>query len=158
MSRLTALPRRAESVQPQILSSYRAVVALLFVCHGARSLFGVLGATGSTTRFLDWPSWYAAMIELVAGALVLIGLFTRPAALLCSGSMAYAYFTVHQEKALWPIQNGGEASAMFCWAFLLVAAFGPGRYAVDGLLRRGRDSAPVLTIAAEPEVGAQLAA
>jgi putative oxidoreductase len=142
MSRIT-LPHRVTSVQPQVLSVYRAVVALLFMTHGLRSLFGGFGANGKTAGFLQWPSWWAAMIQLIAGVLVLVGFLTRPAALLCSGSMAYAYFTVHQERALWPIQNGGEPAALFCWGFLMVAVFGAGAWSVDHLLASRRQSAQV---------------
>ncbi|MFI7068015.1 DoxX family protein [Kribbella sp. NPDC050124] len=78
-----------------------------------------------------WPSWWAAAIQFVGGALVLIGLGTRYAALLCSGSMAYAYFTVHQVDALLPVQNGGEKAALFCFAFLLIAFLGNGAWAVE---------------------------
>ncbi len=118
---------------------FRAVVGLLFACHGAATLFGVLGGpmNGHTPHFAQFPGWWAAAIQFAGGLLVLVGLGTRGAALLCSGSMAYAYFTVHQEHALLPIQNGGEPAAMFCWAFLLVAVVGPGAFALDGV-RPGR--------------------
>ncbi len=99
-----------------VLSLFRMVAGLLFACHGAASLFGVLGGargTGASVPVGAWPSWWAAMIQLVGGALVLLGLFTRPAALVCSGSMAYAYFVVHQPKALLPLANGGEPAALF---------------------------------------------
>jgi putative oxidoreductase len=119
---------------PYITSLFRIVVSLLFVCHGAKSLFGVLGG-GHTMHVGAWPSWWAAMIELIAGALVFVGLFTLPAALLCSGTMAYAYFTVHAPKGLFPIENGGEAAAMFCWAFLIIAVVGAGPLSLDALLR-----------------------
>jgi putative oxidoreductase len=63
--------------------------------------------------------------------------------LISSGSMAYAYFTVHQETNLWPIQNGGELSALFCWSLLLIVMFGPGKFAVDAFLpRRTATAAP----------------
>lgn len=64
------------------------------------------------------------------------GLGTRVAALICSGSMAYAYFKVHQPEALFPLQNGGEPSAVFCWAFLLLVFTGPGALALDRLFGR----------------------
>lgn len=131
-----------ERSREHILAVYRLVVGLLFTCHGLSSIFGILGGSmgkGGTIPVGTWPGWWAALIQLVAGVLVLIGLGTRGAALLASGSMAYAYFTVHQEKALFPIQNGGEASAMFCWAFLIIAFFGPGSWAVDRLLSRRTD-------------------
>lgn len=74
------------------------------------------------------------MIQLGGGALVLLGLGTRPAAILCSGSMAYAYFVQHQPNGLFPLENGGEPAALFCWAFLLLAALGPGRWSLKELL------------------------
>ena len=74
----------------------------------------------------------------MCGLLVLSGLFTRVAATLASGTMAYAYFVVHQPLHLLPLRNGGELAAMYCWAFLLIAVLGPGAWAVDGLLGRRR--------------------
>lgn len=71
---------------------------------------------------------------------MLVGFGTRVSALICSGSMAYAYFSTHQGTALLPIENGGEAAAMFCWAFLLIAALGPGRWAVDQVAARSDDT------------------
>jgi putative oxidoreductase len=130
-----------KNVQGYVLSLYRIVAGLLFFCHGAASLFGVLGGAhpkGGTVPFGAWPGWWAAVIQLVGGGLVLIGLGTRISAVICSGSMAYAYFIVHAEHALWPIQNGGEAAAMFSWAFLLLAALGGGPLALDALISRGR--------------------
>jgi putative oxidoreductase len=126
---------------PHLLSLFRVIVGALFVCHGVATIFGVLGGsagTGGAAPVGAWPGWWAALIQLVGGALVMLGLGTRAAALLCSGSMAYAYFTIHQEKSLLPIQNGGEAAVMFCWTFLLIALAGPGTWALDTLLTRGR--------------------
>ncbi|MFH8571412.1 DoxX family protein [Streptomyces sp. NPDC017993] len=121
---------------PHALALFRIVFGLLFACHGAASLFGVLGGAmgnGSTVPAASWPGWYAAVIQLVGGALVMLGLGTRGAAFISSGSMAYAYFVGHQGSALWPIQNGGEPSAMFCWAFLLIMFIGPGAWSLDRL-------------------------
>ncbi|MEU3348309.1 DoxX family protein [Streptomyces sp. NPDC006700] len=124
--------------KPYVVGLFRIVLGLLFTCHGAASLFGVLGGApgtkGGTVATGAWPFWYAALIELVAGALVLLGLGTRGAAFLASGSMAYAYFDVHQPSALWPIQNGGELSAMFCWSFLLLVFTGSGAFGLDRLI------------------------
>ncbi|MER7585288.1 DoxX family protein [Kitasatospora sp. NPDC097691] len=138
-------PREAaEAARPLVLTAFRIVVGLLFACHGAASLFGVLGGAkgGGTVPLGQWPGWWAALIQLVGGVLVLLGAGTRTAALLCSGSMAYAYFTVHQEHALLPLQNGGEASVMFCWAFLTIAVLGSGPYALDRLLTRRAVAGP----------------
>ncbi|MEK8142876.1 DoxX family protein [Streptomyces sp. M10(2022)] len=114
---------------------FRLVVGFLFACHGASSLFGILGGTmgGGSVPAGTWPGWYAALIQLVGGTLVALGLGTRVAALVSSGSMAYAYFKVHQPDSLFPLQNGGEASAIFCWTFLLLVFTGPGAVAMDRL-------------------------
>ncbi|GAA4072389.1 DoxX family protein [Actinomadura miaoliensis] len=135
-----------QHVRDAVLSLFRVVVGLLFACHGAASLFGVLGGPhgGVPVRVGEWPSWWAAVIELVGGGLVMIGLATRPAAFVCSGAMAYAYFTVHQPKELFPLVNGGELAALFSWSFLLLALFGGGPWALDALIaRRGRPAKTV---------------
>lgn len=122
-----------------VLSLFRMVVGLLFLTHGAASLFNVFGGhmgTGQAIPAGAWPGWWAALIQLVCGGLVLVGLFTRVSALLCSGSMAYAYFVMHQPKALLPLQNGGELAALFCWGFFLIAVLGPGPWAVERLIPR----------------------
>jgi putative oxidoreductase len=137
----------------QYLSVFRIVVGLLFVVHGAASLFGIFGGAkgvpGATVKFGLWPGWWAALIQVVAGGLVLIGFLTRPAAILCSGSMAYAYFTVHAPKSLWPGSNGGEAAALFCWAFLTIALLGAGAWSVDALISRSRRGG----VAGAPRIG-----
>jgi putative oxidoreductase len=117
----------------------RVVVSFLFICHGTVGLFGAFGGVdgqGGTIDPLTWPGGWASLIHLIAGALVLVGLFTRAAALLCSGAMAYAYFTVHQPIALFPIPNGGEPAALYAWIFLLIGILGPGAFALDALRRR----------------------
>lgn len=138
------LTARLDQAQPYALGLFRIVAGLLFACHGAASLFGVLGGSkgGGTVDMGTWPGWYAAVIQLVAGGLVLLGLGTRSAAFLASGSMAYAYFKVHQPEGLFPLQNGGELSALFCWVFLLLVFTGPGALALDRLFGAGtRDGA-----------------
>ncbi|MGW0991898.1 DoxX family protein [Streptomyces sp. NPDC002520] len=131
---------RLNSAQHYVIGIFRIVVGLLFAAHGAASLFGVLGGAmgtgGETVETGAWPGWYAAVIQLVAGGLVLLGLGTRAAALAASGSMAYAYFDVHQQAALWPIQNGGELSALFCWTFFLLIFTGSGALGLDRLFNR----------------------
>ncbi|TDB99494.1 DoxX family protein [Micromonospora fluostatini] len=128
------------------LSLFRMVVGLLFLFHGTASLFGVFGGNrgaGTSVPIGEWPGWWAALIQFACGVLVLVGLFTRPAALLASGSMAYAYFVVHQPEALLPLRNGGELAALFCWSFVLIAVLGPGRWALDTLLWPRRAGARV---------------
>ncbi|MFJ8646397.1 DoxX family protein [Streptomyces sp. NPDC093546] len=132
---------RLDRARPYALGLFRVVVGLLFLCHGAASLFGVLGGaagSGGTVPAGAWPGWYAAVIQLVGGALVLLGLGTRATAFLASGSMAYAYFSVHQPMGLFPLENGGEASALFCWALLLLVFTGPGALSLDALFTSRR--------------------
>ncbi|MGW5974109.1 DoxX family protein [Streptomyces sp. NPDC055186] len=132
------LSDRLAGHQPLVLGLFRIVLGLLFTSEGAATLFGVLGRQASPTG--DWPFWYAGVIELVCGALILLGVATRSAAFLSSGAMAFAYFTEHQKDGVFPLQNGGLAPALFCWGFLLLVFFGPGSLTLPGLLRR--QSAP----------------
>ncbi|MGD9484918.1 DoxX family protein [Streptomyces sp. TRM70308] len=125
-----------------VLALFRAVVGLLFACHGAAALFGVFGGTpGAPPTLGQWPGWWAAVIQFAGGTLVLLGVGARSAAVVCSGSMAYAYFVEHQPGALLPIENGGEAATLFCWCFLLIAALGPGRWTLDSVLPGARRAA-----------------
>ena len=126
---------------PVVLSAVRVVVSFLWICHGFQGLFGYFGGIDGHGAALP-PSmvegYSASLIETVVGALVLIGFGTRICAVLCSGVMAFAYFTVHAEIGLFPIANNGEPAVLFCWIFLLIAFLGPGRFSVDTLIRRLR--------------------
>ena len=146
-SGITSLPASSDpahyllSLSEAALSAARIVVSFLFACHGAKILFGILGGVdqhGATAPIASWPIWWAGVIELLMGGLVFLGLFTRPAALLCSGAMAFAYFTVHQPQGLHPLQNDGELAVLYCWIFLLIALLGPGRFSLDMVLRQLR--------------------
>lgn len=122
-----------------VWSVFRIVIGLLFSLHGAASVLGLFGGSMGSGKALEvgvWPGWWAGLIQLACGILVMLGLFTRPAALLASGSMAYAYFVVHQPEALMPAQNGGVQSALYAWAFLVIAAMGAGRWSLDALWGR----------------------
>ncbi|MGB6162893.1 MAG: DoxX family protein [Pseudonocardiaceae bacterium] len=133
----TALEKSSKAV----LSAVRIVVSFLFACHGAPILFGAFGGVdghGATAPIGSWPIWWAGAIELICGGLVCLGLLTKPAALLCSGAMAFAYFTVHQPQGLLPLQNHGELAALYSWIFLLIAVLGPCPYALAAMLRRGQ--------------------
>ncbi len=126
---------RLDVAREHVIGLYRIVVGFLFACHGLKTVFGIFGAKAAA-HVGTWPGWWAAAIQLVCGALVCVGVFTRPAAVLGAGSMAYAYFTVHLPTGLLPIQNGGEAAAMFCWGLLVIAFTGSGRFALEQVLRR----------------------
>ena len=127
MARSGVLP---QSWSPNLLSVLRIVAGLLFMMHG-------------TMKLLAYPApfpmhlspftmlWFAGVIELVGGALVLVGLFTRYAAFVMAGEMAFAYFIGHFPKAFWPVLNGGDAAVLYCFVFLYLAAAGAGPWSVD---------------------------
>ena len=107
----------------------RIVAGLLFMQHGAQKLFGMLGGTQVELMSLVG---LAGVLEFFGGLLVAVGLFTRIVAFILSGEMAAAYFMAHLPQGFWPIENGGELSALFCFVFLFFAAAGPGRFSIDG--------------------------
>ncbi len=117
----------------------RIILGFLFSCHGASKLFGVLGGAppGLSAPLLQ----ISGAIELVGGALVMVGLFGALAAFVCSGEMAVAYFMVHQPQALFPLENHGELAIVYCWVFLLVAARGSGIWSVDAARGSGGPAA-----------------
>lgn len=135
---LNALDTRLDQHKYTVLGIFRIVIGFLFALHGTAKLFGWPATKGGgAVPFGTWPYWWAGVIELVVGVLVALGVFTRIAAILGSGTMAYAYFTAHQPKGLLPIQNGGEPAVLFCFAFLLIAFVGAGAFAVLDRHRHG---------------------
>jgi len=108
----------------------RIVTGLLFLWHGTQKLFGFPAAAREGTP--DWITYVAGPIELVGGALVMIGLLTRPAAFISSGTMAVAYWLAHGTRDLFPLNNGGELAVLYCFAFLYIATRGGGIWSVDG--------------------------
>ena len=114
-------------------AAFRIVAGLLFMFHGLQKLFGLYGGQVVPMGSLFW---LAGVIELAGGLLVMIGLFTTIAAFVSSGEMAVAYFMAHFPKAFWPIQNQGELAALYCFAFLFIAARGGGPLSVDRVFRK----------------------
>jgi putative oxidoreductase len=108
----------------------RIVVGFLFLWHGTQKLFGFPGEVpeGAPAFIL----YTAGPLELFGGALVMIGLFTRPVAFVLSGLMAFAYWMAHGLNALLPIQNQGELAAIYCFVFLFISARGSGIWSMDG--------------------------
>lgn len=125
--RSTMIPERYAST---IYAIVRIVFGFLFLVHGLQKLFGMFDGTVVPLGSL---LGVAAMVELVGGILIIIGLFTRLAAFIASGEMAAAYFIAHLPQAFWPVQNGGESAVLFCFAFLYIAVRGAGSLSVDGL-------------------------
>jgi putative oxidoreductase len=114
----------------QAYALMRLVVGFLFLWHGAQKVFGFPpGMPAGVPAFITWG---AGPIELIAGVLVMIGLFTRGAAFVASGQMAVAYWMAHGMKALLPIQNQGELAVVYCFVFLFIATHGGGIWSVDG--------------------------
>jgi putative oxidoreductase len=111
----------------------RLVVGLLYACHGAQKLFGVLG--GHQVPLMSQPG-LAGIIEFFGGLCIAVGLITTIAALIASGEMAWAYFQVHAPRNVWPIQNQGELAVVYCFLFLYIAARGAGPYSLDRMLGR----------------------
>ena len=114
-----------------IYALMRIVVPFVYLCHGAQKLFGVLGGHpvwGGSPLFIA-----AGLIEMTCGPLMLLGLFTTPAAFIASGEMAIAYFLMHLPRGPWPILNHGELPVIFCFVFLFIAAHGPGIWSLDRL-------------------------
>ena len=126
---------------PQLLSVLRIVAGLLFLLHGTQKLFAIPPSAGGRTVELASRLGAAGVIETAGGLLILLGLFTRPAAFICSGEMAFAYFLAHAPRGPLPIGNGGEVPVLFCFIFLYLAAAGGGPWSLDAL-RRGALTAP----------------
>ena len=108
----------------------RIVVGFLFLWHGTQKLFG-FPPLPEGIEIPAFITYVAGPIELIGGLLVMIGLFTRWAAFLCSGLMACAYWMAHGMNAVLPIMNQGEPAAVYCFVFLYIAARGAGRWSVD---------------------------
>ena len=128
-------PSALEAWAPQVRAILRIVTALLFIEHGTQKLFGFPASDFSPT-FLSLP-WIAGVLEIVGGVLVLVGLFTRPAAFVLSGLMAVAYWMVHAPMGFFPVVNGGDGAVLFCFVFLYIFVAGPVAWSVDGA-RAGR--------------------
>jgi putative oxidoreductase len=113
---------------PQLYALMRIVVGLLFACHGAQKLFGVLGGqhVALASKF-----GIAGIVEFFGGLMVAIGFLTGTVAFIASGEMAFAYFTVHFPRGGAPIQKGGELAVIYCFVFLFIASRGVGIWGVD---------------------------
>lgn len=120
---------------PRLLSVLRIVIAFLILAHGTQKLVGFPSARPMHIPLASLLG-AASLIETPAGVLLLLGLFTRPVAVILSGEMAVAYFTQHAPRGFWPILNGGELAVCFCFVFLYLAAAGGGPWSVDALRRR----------------------
>ena len=120
---------RLSAYAPQALAVLRIITALLFIESGTTKLIGFPASDMTPPLFSLFG--LAGIIEIVAGILVLVGFFTRPAALIASGEMAVAYFMAHAPSNLFPAMNGGDAAILFCFVFLYLVFSGPGAWSVN---------------------------
>jgi len=121
-------------------SVLRIMTGLLFLEHGMQKFLGFPpGEYAGSGLALNNPGAFAGVIELIAGALIAIGLLTRPAAFLASGTMAAAYFMAHAPQNFFPVNNGGDAAILYCFVFLYFVFAGPGPLSVDAALGRRRE-------------------
>ncbi len=117
----------------QIIGITRIVAGLCFLEHGTQKVLGFPLAADAMPRAFDLMSrsGAAGVIELVAGALIVLGLFSRWAAFIASGEMAFAYFLAHFPRSPFPLLNGGDGAVLYCFIFLVLAAVGPGAFAIN---------------------------
>lgn len=118
---------------PQILSFIRILTALSFLSHG---LIKLVGWPAPFPYPMNGLLYVAAVLELVGGVLLVLGLFSRPVAFLLSGQMAIAYFMAHASQGFFPALNMGEPAMLFCFIFLYIAAAGPGPWSLDAMQKR----------------------
>ena len=141
-SRLASLASKWSAWGPQFRSVLRIVAALIFIQAGTVKLFAFpvgMPPNGGTASF---PSqiWIGGLLEVVGGALLALGLFTRSVAFLLSGEMAVAYFQFHAPKSFWPIVNGGVDAALYCFVWLYFSAAGAGAWSLDAMRGKSRPS------------------
>jgi putative oxidoreductase len=125
---------------PRFLSLLRIVAGYLFMQHGIQKLFGALNFPGPQPPLMSQYG-VGGVIEFVAGILIILGLFTRPAAFLAAGQMAVAYFQFHAPSGypLFPVANKGEPAVLYCFLFLFYVFAGAGPWSLDAILARRRE-------------------
>lgn len=126
----------------------RLIAGLMLACHGGQLVLGMFGGMpGSDNMITQIGGW----IQLVGGFMIAFGILTRLAAFICSGMFAVAYFMFHVAAAATPMakffpiasaapeySNKGELAVFFCWVFLFMVFYGPGRWSIDGLIGRAK--------------------
>lgn len=122
-----------KSWSPQLLSILRIVAALMFITFGTMKLWGFpIGMPPDNSTAKLWTEvWFGGVLEVFGGALLLIGLCTRPIAFVLSGEMAVAYWQFHAPMSMWPVVNQGAATVLYCFVLLYFSAAGPGPWSVD---------------------------
>jgi putative oxidoreductase len=130
---------RGSHFAPAMLSVLRIVSGLLFLAHGTQKFLAFpAGEMAGAGRALANMGHYAGLIEISCGLLIAIGLFTRSAAFLASGTMAVAYWYAHAPRDFFPVNNGGDAAILYCFVFLYFVFAGAGPWSVDGWRAQGK--------------------
>jgi putative oxidoreductase len=125
-----------ERHRPTALAGLRIITGLMFMQHGTQKIFSFPAEARGPFELMSQMG-IGGVLELVGGALIVLGLLTRPVAFLLSGMMAVAYFQFHaMSGGLFPMVNGGELAALYCWVFLYLVFAGPGAFSVDGILAK----------------------
>lgn len=122
---------------PRVLSLMRIMAGLIFFEHGTQKLLGFPPGGQGAPEMMSMI-WWSGVIELVAGALIALGLFTRAAAFVASGMCAFAYFIAHAPQDAFPVNNGGDAAILYCFLFLYLVFAGPGPWSLDAAVFRNR--------------------
>lgn len=122
---------RLSAYAPQALAILRIVTALLFIAHGTQKLFNFLPGQMGGVELMSLFG-LAAILETVGGLAILLGVFTRPVAIILAGEMAVAYWMAHAPQSPFPVNNGGDAAILFCFVFLYLVFAGPGSWSIDG--------------------------
>ncbi|HEY2844866.1 MAG TPA: DoxX family protein [Bryobacteraceae bacterium] len=117
--------------EPYLRSLLRVIAGFTFSLHGYQKFFGAFGGIGGSKPPLDTMLGVAGVLETFGGALIILGLLTRPAAFILCGQMAVAYFRVHIHINFWPLTNGGEITVLYCFIFLWLCAAGAGPISLD---------------------------
>lgn len=128
--------RHLQRYQAQLRAALRIMTALLFMEHGLAKLVQFPVAHPGIPYPLPALLLAAAYIEVIGGAFLVLGLFTRPVAFIAAGEMAIGYFLFHAPQGFWPIVNMGEAAILYCFVFLYLAAAGPGAFSIDAARER----------------------
>jgi putative oxidoreductase len=122
---------------PRALSVLRIIMGLMIIQHGMSKIIGFPAVAATANVQVLSLIGAAGLIELIGGALLILGLLTRPAAFIISGEMAFAYFMAHEPKSFYPLLNGGTLAIMFCFTCLYLSTAGAGPWSVDAAMKRG---------------------
>ncbi|MGA2212139.1 MAG: DoxX family protein [Bryobacteraceae bacterium] len=133
------MAREVSAFESYALAVLRIVAGFTFTLHGAQK-FGALGGIGGHAAASYSMLWFAGVVEIIGGPLIILGLFTRPVAFVLCGEMAAAYFMVHIHLGpwLWPLLNMGEITVLYCFIYLYLVTAGPGAFSLDGVIHGKR--------------------